>query len=244
MIQPDRMPRVLTAEQRALVAQFIPLAEKICARFVRQKTADYIADDLHSVAVEALHDAACTYDPAVGTPFGYHVWRRVDGALSRARKTESKHWHAAREDAYDAADVVEDTSQVLTDTDADTTAHADGMADEVVAAPVLHLVGRALKAEGEEGERLRAAYGRLIGAAEAVLAGMSEEARRVLVGHHIDGRTWQALASELGCSERTAKRRGAEARKRFADALRARQAGAQGEAVHAGEGGSAGAASR
>jgi len=222
-----RAPRVLSTEQRALVAGSIPLAERLCGHFVRQTRAHYLADDLRSTALAALHEGAHGYDPARG-PFAAYVWRRVDGALSDALRRESKHWRAAREDAYDAAEAVEDTSCLLTDSDADTTAHVDGMAGAVAAASVLALAGRALAAPGDEGERLRATYERLIRAAESALSALSDEDRRVLVGHHFDRRTWQGLASELGCSERTAQRRGAEALKRFAAALRAAQERAQG----------------
>ena len=225
-----RAPRALSTEQRALVAGSIPLAEKLCGHFVRQTRAHYLADDLRSTALEALHEGANGYDPARGTPFPVYVWRRIDGALSDALRREVKHWRAAREDAYDAAEAVEDTSRLLTDSDADTIAHIDGMAGAVAAASVLALVGRALAAQGDEGERLRATYERVIRAAESALSALSDEDRRVLVGHHFDRRTWQGLASELGCSERTAQRRGAEALKRFAAALRAAQERAQGGA--------------
>lgn len=116
------------------------------------------------------------------------------------------------------------------------------MGDDITAAAVLGLVGRALRAPGEEGERLRATYGRLLGAVESALAQLPDEARRLLVSHDVDGRTWQEIGAELGCSERTAKRRGAEARKRFALALRAGRERTQGSAAESGQLGTPGAA--
>jgi RNA polymerase sigma factor for flagellar operon FliA len=225
-----RTLRALSPEQRQLVAQFIPLAERLWGHFLRQTRAYYMADDLRSIALEALHDGAYGYDPARGS-FAAYAWRCIDGALSDALRKESKHWRAAREDAYDAADVVEDTSDVLADGDAETIGHIDGMADAFAAAPVLGLMGRALRAEGEEGERLRATYGRVIRAAESALSRLSEEERRVLVRHHIDGRTWQEVGIELGWPLRTTKRRGAEAGRRFGAALRAQREHAQGGAL-------------
>ncbi|WP_437774627.1 hypothetical protein [Sorangium sp. So ce1097] len=63
-----------------------------------------------------------------------------------------------------------DASDVLADGDAGTTAHVDEMGDQVAAAAVLGLVGRALAAPGEEGERFRATYDRAIRAVEAALS--------------------------------------------------------------------------
>ncbi|AUX34378.1 MULTISPECIES: sigma-70 family RNA polymerase sigma factor [Sorangium] len=230
MSHDDRAARPLSPDQQALVAQAVPLAEQLCDHFLRRTGARYMADDLRSAAFQALHEAALGYDPARGVPFPAYAWRRIDGALSDALRQESKHWRAARDDAYDAAEAVHDASDVLADGDAETTAQVDGMADEVAAAAVLGLAGRALRAPGEEGERLRATYGRAIRAAEAALSGLKDEERRVLVLHHVEQRTWPAIGAALGCSERTAKRRGAEARKRFAEALRAEREGAQGGA--------------
>ncbi|WP_437806577.1 sigma-70 family RNA polymerase sigma factor [Sorangium sp. So ce1078] len=226
----DRTPGPLSPDQQALVAQAVPLAERLCDHFLRRTRARYVADDLRSAAFQALHEAAIGYDPDRGVPFPAYAWRRVDGALSDALRQESKHWRAARDDAYDAAETVQDTSDLLADSDAETTAHVDEMADEVAAAAVLGLAGGALRAMGDEGERLRATYGRAIRAVEAALARLEDEERRVLVLHHVEERTWQAVGAELGCSERTAKRRGAEARKRFAAALRAERERAQGGA--------------
>ncbi|WP_437476571.1 sigma-70 family RNA polymerase sigma factor [Sorangium sp. So ce1014] len=215
-----RTLRALSPDQQALVAQAVPLAERLCDHFLRRTRAHYVADDLRSAAFQALHEAALGYDPARGVPFPAYAWRRVDGALSDTLRQESKHWRAARDDGYDAAEAVQDTSDLLADGDAETTAQVDGMGDEVAAAAVLGLVGRALRATGDEGERLRATYGRAIRAVEAALSRLLDEERRVLVLHHVEERTWQAIGAALGCSERTAKRRGAEARKRLAAALR------------------------
>ncbi|WP_437274727.1 sigma-70 family RNA polymerase sigma factor [Sorangium sp. So ce375] len=222
--------RPLSPEQQALVAEAVPLADKLCGHFLRRTRAHYVADDLRSAALQALHDAALGYDPARGVPFQVYAWRRVDGALSDALRQESKHWRTAREDGYDAAEAVQDTSDVLADGDAETTAQADGMADQVAAAAVLGLVGRALTAQGDEGERLRATYERAIRAVEAALSRLPDEARRILVLHHVEERSWHAIGAALGCSERTAKRRGAEAHERFAAALRADRERAQGVA--------------
>jgi RNA polymerase sigma factor for flagellar operon FliA len=122
-----RIPRHLTPEQRALVAEAIPIAERFCGQFLQQTRAYYMADDLRATAFEALQDAARGYDPARG-PFPSYLWRNVDGALSDALRRESKHWCKAREDAYDAADGVEDTSLPLSDGDAETTGQIDGIA--------------------------------------------------------------------------------------------------------------------
>ncbi|WP_437751995.1 sigma-70 family RNA polymerase sigma factor [Sorangium sp. So ce1389] len=224
----DRTRRPLSPDQQALVAQAVPLAEKLCHHFLRRTRAHYVADDLRSAALQALHEAALGYDPARGVPFPVYAWRRVDGALSDTLRQESKHWRAAREDGYDAAEAVQDTSDLLADSDAETAAQVDGMGDQVAAAAVLGLVGRALRATGEEGERLRATYDRAIRAVESALSRLPDEARRVLVLRHVEERTWQALGEALGCSERTAKRRGAEAQRRFAAALRAERERAQG----------------
>ncbi|WP_437284422.1 sigma-70 family RNA polymerase sigma factor [Sorangium sp. So ce406] len=224
----DRAQRPLSPDQQALVAQAVPLAEKLCDQFLRRTHARYVADDLRSAALQALHEAALGYDPARGVPFAVYAWRRIDGALSDTLRQESKHWRAAREDGYDAAEAVDDASDLLADGDAETTAHVDEMGDQVAAAAVLGLVGRALAAPGEEGERLRATYDRAIRAAEDALARLTEEERRVLLLHHVEERTWQAIGDALGCSESTAKRRGAAARKRFAAALRADRERAQG----------------
>lgn len=213
--------RALGPDQQALVAEAVPLAEKLCEHFLRRTRAGYLADDLRSAALQALHEAALAFDPARGVPFAAFAWRRIDGALSDALRKESKHWRAAREDAYDAAEAVDDTSDPLADGDAETVAHVNAMADEVAAAAVLGLVGRALRATGDDGERLRATYDRALRAAESALSRLPDEERRVLVLHHIEERTWREIGAALGCSERTAKRRGAEARKRFAAALRA-----------------------
>ncbi|WP_437669489.1 sigma-70 family RNA polymerase sigma factor [Sorangium sp. So ce131] len=239
----DGARRPLSPSQQALVAEAVPLAEKLCGYFLRRTRAHYMAEDLRSAALQALHEAALAYDPTRGVPFAAFAWRRIDGALSDALRQESKHWRAAREDGYDAAEVVEDTSDALADSDAATTAQVDAMGDEVAAAAVLGLVGRALRAEGEEGERLRAAYDRAIRAVEAALSRLPDEERRVLVLHHVEERTWQAIGAALGCSERTAKRRGVEARKRFAEALREERERAQGGALAADRAGIAGATS-
>ncbi|XXX72625.1 sigma-70 family RNA polymerase sigma factor [Sorangium sp. So ce134] len=223
----ERRPGPLSPDQQALVAQAVPLAERLCDHFLRRTRARYMADDLRSAAFQALHEAAIAYDPARGVPFPAYAWRRVDGALSDTLRQEAKHWRAARDDAYDAAEAVHDTSDLLADGDAETTAQVDGMADEVAAAAVLGLAGRALRAAGEEGERLRATYGRAIRAVEAALSRLTEEERRVLLLHHVEERTWQAIGDALGCSESTAKRRGTAARKRFAAALRADRERAQ-----------------
>ena len=219
MSQPDRPRRALNPEQQALVTQHIAIAERLCGTFLRQTRAYHVAEDIRSIAFEVLYAGALGYDPARG-PFPSYIWRRIDGALADFLKQESKHWGKAREDAYDVADEIEDTSDVLNDTDAETTAHVDAMAGAFAAAPVLALVGRALRAGGEERDRLRADYGRLLRAAEAALSALPDDARRVLVSHHVEGRTWQEVGVELGCSERTARRRGAEAARRFAAALR------------------------
>ncbi|KYF65108.1 sigma-70 family RNA polymerase sigma factor [Sorangium cellulosum] len=230
MSRGDGTRRPLSPDQQALVAHAVPLAEKLCDQFLRRTRAHYMADDLRSASLQALHEAALGYDPARGVPFPVYAWRRVDGALSDTLRQESKHWRAAREDGYDAAEAVHDASDLLADTDAETTAHVDEMGDQVASAAVLGLVGRALAAPGEEGERLRATYDRAIRAVEAAMARLTEEERRVLLLHHVEERTWQAIGDALGCSERTAKRRGAEARKRFAAALRADRERAQGDA--------------
>jgi RNA polymerase sigma factor FliA len=238
----DRPRRALTPEQQAYAARFQPLAERQCGGFLRQTRAHYLASDLRSAALQALHEAALAYDPTRGVPFEAFAWRRIDGALSDTLKQESKHWREAREDSYDAAEAVEDTSQPLADSEAETTAQVDGMGDEVAAAAVLGLVGRVLRAQGEEGEERRAAYRKAIRAVESALSRLPDGDRSVLVRHYFDRQTWQELGRGLGCSERTAKRRGAEARGRFALALRAGQERAQGEAVDPGQMGSPGAA--
>jgi RNA polymerase sigma factor for flagellar operon FliA len=107
------------------------------------------------------------------------------------------------------------------DTLSETADRLDGMADAYAASLVLGLVGRAIRAEGEEAARIREGHAPLFEAAEAALASIAnEEQRRALIAHYVEGKPWLRVASELGCSEKTAKRRGAEAAKSFAAALR------------------------
>ncbi|WP_437739434.1 sigma factor-like helix-turn-helix DNA-binding protein [Sorangium sp. So ce1504] len=78
---------------------------------------------------------------------------------------------------------------------------------------------------------------------EAALSRLPDEERRVLVLRHVEERTWQAIGAALGCSDRTAKRRSAEAQRRFAAALRADRGRAQGGAAAPDRVGLAGATS-
>jgi RNA polymerase sigma factor for flagellar operon FliA len=106
-------------------------------------------------------------------------------------------------------------------------AQIDSKADAVTAAPVLSLVGHALRAQGEEGERLRATYARILQATEAALAALAEAERRILTAQYFEGRAWQEIGAERGWSERTARRHGADARTRFAQAMRAQRGEAE-----------------
>jgi RNA polymerase sigma factor (sigma-70 family) len=82
---PPANVRPLTEEQRLLAVRNLPLARAL-ARLVEEDCPITDRDDLRSTAYEALVEAARTFDPRRGIPFGAFARRRILGNLRRFQR--------------------------------------------------------------------------------------------------------------------------------------------------------------
>jgi RNA polymerase sigma factor for flagellar operon FliA len=211
----------LTPAQQADVSAFLPVAEAIARKRVRQLRAFHYLDDALSTAREAASEARSTFEPSAGTPFPVYAWRRVDGEVMDAIGKESRHWSAAREGALDAAENVEDPGSMVFSPDEEVLACTNALGDEVVMASLLRLSGEIRRTPGEAGAALQMSHARLLATVDGLVRRLDEEAQSLLSLRYAQDRSWKDVAADLGMPERTAKDHDRKIRRRLAALLRA-----------------------
>jgi RNA polymerase sigma factor FliA len=217
------LKRRLSPDEQALVERHIPMAERIARSLVRHYRAYHYEDVARSTALEALTEARGTFDPAEGVPFDCFAWRRINGKVTDALHKEARHWEAWHSGAIETAELVEDPSNVLADTDEETSAHVDRLANEVMAGALLRFASEVKRTPGEAGEALRATYAAALRVVQEAVSRLSAEDQVLIDLHEWQALPWDSVASRLGVPVRTAKRRHQQIRRRVAVALHTRR---------------------
>ncbi len=65
----------------ALFDQYQDRAGRVASLAMRHLPRRYRWAEVHAAALVGLWRAACSFDPALGVPFGAHAWRRMRGAV-------------------------------------------------------------------------------------------------------------------------------------------------------------------
>lgn len=190
MIEPRGGQTSLSADQQKLVEEHLWLADAL-ARELHWLAPRTVDGDLVQTAREGLIKAALHYRPETGKPLSAYARRWIRGAIFNAvdRQTPgATRPHRAAADAVDNLDVDEEGR-------ADP---AEQPLDQAAAAMCICSVSLrwAAGSRDEKSERLGFALER-----------MPAEDRRLLLGHLVEGVSWEELAQEASISVRTAQRR-------------------------------------
>jgi RNA polymerase sigma factor FliA len=193
------------------------------ARGLRRRYPDADEDDLRSAGLEALAEAARTYDPSKNDSFACYSWAHVYGAMAdELRATAS--WQgstaaAARRLGIDLARHLRDESDPFSGASSDLEERLGQAGDEVAAAVVLGLAGGALVQLGEEGLVQREDYRQATAALRRELALLPERDRRLVELRYERCLGLQEVADVVGVAKSTAGRRCAAVLERLRKAL-------------------------
>ncbi len=75
------MSRTITAAQRSMVEQNLPLVEHIVSRLAARFASNYSREDLVQTGVIGLIEATCRFDPDRGVAFSTFAGRRIEGSI-------------------------------------------------------------------------------------------------------------------------------------------------------------------
>ncbi|MGK3991682.1 sigma-70 family RNA polymerase sigma factor [Sorangium sp. So ce1024] len=200
----------LTEAQRSLVEATLGLAGRV-ARGLRRRYPDADEEELRSAGLEALSEAARTYDPSKNDSFACYAWAHVYGAMADELRAAAS-WRngaaaAARQLGIDLAQRLRDESDPFAEASGDLERRVGEAGDEVAAAVVLGLYGGALGRLGEEGLVQREDYRRASAALRRELALLPEGERRLVELRYEQCLGLQEIADAVGVAKSTAGRR-------------------------------------
>ena len=220
----DDAPRPqLTPQQQQWVIEHQPLIKKT-ARIVRGRYG-FELDELMSAGSLALVDAARTFDSSRNESFEGFAKIRLLGEMidsgARARRSDAAGLiRAANKFALRGAESIEDPGGAFA-TDEDTSRRV-AEACSVLAAAFVTGLGAAVAEEPAQPDHhleAREESTRRGRALKRALARLTSPQRQLIARHHLGAATLQSLATELGQSERTIRRRCKDAFEALRDAV-------------------------
>lgn len=212
----------LTEAQRSLVEATLWLVARV-ARGLRRRYPDADEDELRSAGLEALAEAARTYDPAKSDSFACYSWAHVYGAMADELRAATSWNHGAaavaRQLGIDLARSLRDESDPFTDAPSDLEQRIGQAGDDIVAAVVLGLDSNPLGRLGEEGFVEREDYRRASAALKRELSLLPERDRRLIELRYQHRLGLKEVAAAMGYTKSTAGRRCAAVLERLRKAL-------------------------
>jgi RNA polymerase sigma factor (sigma-70 family) len=212
----------LNEAQRSLVEATLWLAARV-ARGLRRRYPDADEDELRSAGLEALAEAARTYDPAKNDSFACYCWAHVYGAMAdelraaAAWKNEAS--AAARHFGIDLARGLRDETDPFADASSDLEQRLGQAGDEIAAAVVFGLDSGPLGRLGEEGFVEHEDYRRASSTLRRELSLLPEPDRRLVELRYEQRLGLQEVAAAMGFTKSTAGRRCAAVLERLRKAL-------------------------
>ncbi|XXT16367.1 sigma-70 family RNA polymerase sigma factor [Sorangium sp. So ce429] len=212
----------LTEAQRSLVEATLWLAARV-ARGLRRRHPDADEDELRSAGLEALAEAARTYDPSKNDSFACYSWAHVYGAMADELRAAAS-WQnaavaAARQLGIDLAQRLRDESDPFADASSHLEQRLGQASDEVAAAVVFGLDSGALSRLGEEGLVQREDYRRASAALKRELALLPERDQRLVELRYQHRLGLEEVAAAMGFTKSTAGRRCSAVLERLRKAL-------------------------
>lgn len=206
--RPARPP--LTEAQRSLVEATVWLVGRV-ARGLQRRHPDADGDELRSAGLEALAEAARTYDPSKNDNFAGYAWAHVYGAMADELRAAAS-WRneaaaAARRLGIELARSLRDESDPFADGASDLEQRLGDASDEVVAAVVFGRFGGVPGRLGEEGLVEREDYRRARAALERELSSLPERDRRLVELRYQHRLGLRDVAAAMGIAKSTAGRR-------------------------------------
>jgi RNA polymerase sigma factor (sigma-70 family) len=195
------MDRALTPAEQRLVAEVGPrLVNRIWRHYLTRYRGLVPRPDLEQNAHLAIAAAAKQYDPSRG-PFAVFAWKHAMGAMMDLVQSETRQ-RAVRRAIQEAACSAQREGSML---DPTAPSARTQLASEVQRA-IVSLVLEAATAQENSLESDIVEHERRADV-HAALATLDDEAKMILRGHYVDGRTLRDLANVARCSFATIRRR-------------------------------------
>lgn len=232
-------PALTTAEADQLAVDHVPLVAHVVRETLSRVPSHVNGDDLRSAGLAALVQAARSYDPARGVPFGSYATSRIRGAIldelrsvdwaSRSVRRRSREIEEARTRLAATMGRLPDNAAVAEALGLEV-AEVQRSDDDVARASVLSLNAGPDGSDGSVADSLSSTEPgpeaallvaeRLQYLQEAIVE-LPERLRAVVTGYFIDERPMAELAAELGVTESRISQIRAEALVLLRDALNA-----------------------
>jgi RNA polymerase sigma factor for flagellar operon FliA len=205
----------VTVEQEALVLGAYWLARRVVHDVAAGAPRSVDRQDLHSVALLGLVNAARAYDPTLGVPFDAFARSRMRWAVLDELRAQDPLSRADRRRASAvsvAADAPQDRRTVSAfRRPADTARHGLGGASDFDDAPDPGAISPEMNAIERD----------LVESVRGALVLLPPRCRKVVVAHFIDGRDMRSIADELGVSPSRVSQLCSEGVRRLRGVLRA-----------------------
>lgn len=209
MTELSRAPKKpLTVEQQRLVEAELGRVEPAARRLLSRYAGLVELDELVALGREGLVEAARSFDPKMGVPFGGFAYHRMQGAMLEGVRSLSKSARLQRVGARAAQGylaVVRNEQDVMSDTEEQTQAHLYAFSDGLVAA-MFHAVASEARRIPEEEIAERELYRKAMGALGAARTRLAPEDRALLDAMYDENRTLGEAAERIGVSYSTAYR--------------------------------------
>lgn len=215
----------LTPAQRALIASAGRIVEQAAQRLLPRARGRLDRAELVALGQDGLIEAARSFDPSQGVPFGGYAAFRVRGAIldgMRRHVSEARRLLlAARSAGAEYASQIRPTGSVLSDSDAESRAKLSAFSDGVVASMFAVLAGAGAKPAADELFIAREARARAMDALERATQSLPEREQRLIHLHYHEARSLREVADELGVAHSTARKYHVSAIDHLAKSLRA-----------------------
>jgi RNA polymerase sigma factor for flagellar operon FliA len=216
----------LSAEQQKLVIEAQPVVKK-AARRAKRRTPGMELGEIEAMGQIGAVEAAQTYkleEPC--PPFKIYAWSRIVGAIKNGLKRYAKQTrllHYAGDAASGQfAEVHLDPGNVLYDSKAAPRRQFRKAMDGFLASKMMGFVSAIYRLEGEEAIVARQMYAHTIKVLHEEVSALPERDRIIVEFRYYEGITLAVVATKVGVSKATMKRRHHDAMVRLGGRLRAR----------------------
>jgi RNA polymerase sigma factor for flagellar operon FliA len=204
-------PEPLTPEQKALVEGTADLVTRVLRKFFAKWGTSILGEaELRSLGYAGLIKAAQNYDAALGVPFEIFARYRVEGAMLDGLRDEDRHRKlalAVRSSSKTFSAQLGDPSNLMKDTDEDTRAHLQQIADMNAASMMEGMISEASRGGvGEMDHAERQTYAVAMAALDAARSNLSERDRQILDLYYREGKELKEIAEIIGVSYASVRR--------------------------------------
>jgi RNA polymerase sigma factor (sigma-70 family) len=211
--QRERRGKALTAEQRALVEEAMPMVARTARGLALWRT-DADVGELLSAGGEALVRTAAAYDPARNDRFEGYAWERVYRAmgdqLAAGRPAAEVALMRAQQAGIALAATLRDGTRPLADGRDEVEQQVVLACDEVALAFAFGLDHATTWAAGEDGMIALVEMRRRLAAVRRELSRLPETDRRLFELRYLQQMSYRKIAATLGISRSKATRRARE----------------------------------